>query len=75
MRRILVLLAGVGMLPAAVGCKHTAGFCDCQPPIHPCCQYGLYPATLYEHATVPAAQEPPVATPEKERLGPPREGI
>lgn len=70
MRRILVLLAGLGVLPAAVGCQHTAGFCDCQAPVNPCSKYGLYPADLQ---TV-AAQEPPAASP-KEKLGAPREGL
>ena len=71
MRRLLVLLAGLGVLPAAAGCQHMAGVCDCYPPVQPCCIYGLYPPALYEHATAVAA---PDAPPVPERLAPPREG-
>ena len=71
MRRLLVMLAGLGVLPAATGCCHTAGFCDCQPPVNMCCVYGLYPPALFEHAMMAAAPEPPAAP---ERLAPPRKG-
>jgi hypothetical protein len=73
MRRLFVLLAGLGVLPAAAGCHHTAGFCDCQPAVNPCCVYGLYPADA--HAPAAVAHDPPVAMPVKERLGMPREGL
>ena len=76
MRRLLVLLAGLGVLPAAAGCQHTAGFCDCQAPVNPCCQYGLYPAEApVVAAAPPPAGEPPMAIPTHERLGLPREGL
>ena len=71
MRRLLVFLAGLGVLPAATGCCHTAGFCDCYPPVTPCCVYGLYPPAVFEHALTVAAPEAPAAP---ERLAPPREG-
>jgi hypothetical protein len=71
MRRLIVLLAGLGVLPAATGCCHTAGYCDCVPAVNLCCLYGLYPPSLLEHATAVPAQEPTSAP---ERLAPPREG-
>ena len=33
MRRLFVLLAGVGLMSAAPGCYHIAGKCDCAPPV------------------------------------------
>jgi hypothetical protein len=79
MRRLIVLLAGLGVLPAAAGCVHTAGYCDCVPAVNLCCLYGLYPPGLLEHATgVPAAGAAVVpghdAPAHPERLAPPREG-
>jgi hypothetical protein len=84
MRRLLVLIAGIGMLQAASGCKQIAGVCDCAPPLQPCCIYGLYPA---EHAAPAAAVHPVAAEPPpvesapmppkdpvmKERIGLPRD--
>jgi hypothetical protein len=45
MRRLFVLLAGVGLISTSMGCCCTCirGKCDCVPPIQPCCIYGLYP--------------------------------
>jgi len=74
MRRLFVLVAGLGLLHASTGCNHIAGFCDCAPPIQPCCIYGLYPAGYAApvvpappHADVPAAAPveviPPPAAP------------
>jgi len=74
MRRLLVFLAGLGVLPAATGCCHTAGYCDCYPPVNSCCLYGLYPPAVYEHALTVAAPEPPAVPAAPERLAPPREG-
>ncbi|HTK77356.1 MAG TPA: hypothetical protein VL371_18980 [Gemmataceae bacterium] len=74
MRRLLVLMAGLGVLPAATGCCHTAGFCDCYPPVTPCCVYGLYPPAVFEHAVAVAAPAAPDAPAVPERLAPPREG-
>jgi hypothetical protein len=36
MRRLFVLLVATGWLTGALGCNHTAGVCDCDPPVaHP----------------------------------------
>lgn len=51
--RVRNFVAGFGLLIGAVGCHHTAGFCDCNPPITPCCMYGLHPAADYS-IVVPA---------------------
>jgi hypothetical protein len=45
MRRALVLLAGIGLLGVAVGCKcggcgHVAGVCDCDRDCRGCSYYG-----------------------------------
>lgn len=58
MRRLVVLGAGL-MLVHAAGCKHVAGFCDCAPPVHPCCIYGLYPEGHGGPGVVPAAAAAP----------------
>ena len=80
MRRVLVILAGLGVLQGVVGCQcsHIAGKCDCQPPIHPCSQYGLYaaeppPPPVIQQAsyTEPARDE--AAPTRKEKLPAPRE--
>ena len=87
MRRLVVLLAGVGLIPAMTGCYHVAGKCDCAPPIQPCCIYGLYPPVsgmpvippppppATPGATPAAAEEPalPQVKPAKEQIGLPRE--
>jgi hypothetical protein len=81
MRRLLVLVAALGALPAITGCwQHTAGYCDCRPPIQPCCIYGLYPAEAHPavppaHAQPPVVPVVPVAPINQERLGAPREGL
>lgn len=41
MRRVMVLLAGVFLLPAAMGCCFTAGQCDCDPGCDRCTMYGI----------------------------------
>ena len=88
MRRLAILLACAGVLPA-VGCYHTGGKCDCYPPVQPCCIYGLYPPA-YGWPVVPppptpaaaptttqaGAEMPADATPRppmKEQIGLPRE--
>ena len=83
MRRLLVLLAGLGVLPAATGCYHTAGKCDCVPPVQPCCIYGLYPpaaglpvlpATVTPvSAEQPASHTTPATPPARESIGLPRD--
>ena len=45
------IVAGLGLLVSAIGCHHTAGFCDCNPPITPCCKYGLHPTADYSVVT------------------------
>src|SRR5262245_24719197 len=42
MRRLLVVLAGIAMVPAGLACQHTAGKCDCLPPLPHCTKYGLF---------------------------------
>jgi hypothetical protein len=85
MRRLFVLLAGVGLVSTAAGCYHVGGKCDCAPPVQPCCIYGLYPpafgmpvippaptaapTTTQTGAEMPAEATPPV----KEHIGLPRE--
>ena len=80
MRRLMVLVAGVGLLHAASGCKHIAGKCDCAPPIQPCCMYGLYPANALPVVPAGAVERPAEVVPEtpkepltKERIGYPRD--
>ena len=56
MRRYVIILAGLSIIPTGIACQHTAGKCDCNPITPPCAKYGLYagecaPAT--QHA-VPA---------------------
>jgi hypothetical protein len=63
MRRLFVLVAGVGLLHAAAGCQHIAGFCDCAPPIQPCCLYGLYPPGHGAPVAAPPAAAPSMAAP------------
>jgi hypothetical protein len=73
MRRLLVLIAGIGMLQAASGCKQIAGVCDCAPPLQPCCIYGLYPA---EPGALPAGAAPTgVTVPPAAGTVPPAEAI
>lgn len=59
MRRLVVLGAGLLLVHVASGCQHVAGFCDCAPPIQPCCIYGLYPEVYAGPAVVPAAAVAP----------------
>ena len=80
MRRLMVLMAGVGLLHAAAGCKHLAGICDCAPPVQPCCIYGLYPAHPVTVVPAGAVERPAEVVPEtpkepltKERIGYPRD--
>jgi hypothetical protein len=40
MRRLYPLVAGVALLGAALGCHHTAGYCDCTRDCDPCYTYG-----------------------------------
>ena len=74
MRRLLVVVAGLGLLHGAAGCQHVAGFCDCAPPVKPCCIYGLYPA---DYAIMPVAasaaqpEPPPAVPPGPETVPPP----
>jgi hypothetical protein len=42
MRRLCVILAGIAMVPTGLACQHTAGKCDCQPPLPHCTKYGLF---------------------------------
>lgn len=58
MRRLVVLGAGL-LLVHTAGCHHVAGFCDCAPPTHPCCIYGLYPEGYASPGVVPAAAAAP----------------
>jgi len=60
MRRLFVMLAGVGLV-STTGCYHLAGKCDCVPPVQPCHIYGLYPAG-YGWATVSQTAAPAAAT-------------
>lgn len=55
--RVRNIVAGLGLLCGAVGCHHTAGFCDCSPPITPCCIYGLHPAADYSVVNAVATTE------------------
>ena len=79
MRRILVILAGLGILQGVTGCccSHVAGKCDCTPPIHPCSQYGLYAAEAPPPPPIQQASytEPVKESAPKEKLGAPREGL
>jgi hypothetical protein len=62
MRRLFVLLAGVGLISAAAGCYHTGGKCDCVPPVQPCCIYGLYPPAFGMPVIPPAPVPAPTTT-------------
>ena len=65
MRRFFVILAGFGMISSGLACQHTAGKCDCTPPLANCNKYGLYASeTAVEHA-VPAQQMMQPAAPAK----------
>ena len=44
MRRVWLLVAGFGLLGAAVGCSHTHGICDCDIPAP-----GPHPPTVVCH--------------------------
>jgi hypothetical protein len=54
--RLNKILAGLSLICGAVGCHHTAGFCDCNPPVQPCALYGMYPATGYNQVPVVATE-------------------
>jgi hypothetical protein len=87
--RLNKLLAGFGLICSAVGCHHTAGFCDCNPTIQPCAIYGMYPAVGYNQVPVvavpvkqasdtqPAEQTPastvPATAPASEKLDLPKD--
>jgi hypothetical protein len=71
MRRRFVLVAGLGLLHAGTGCNHIAGFCDCAPPIQPCCMYGLYPAGYAAPAVAPPPVHAEVAPPPPAEAVPP----
>ena len=89
MRRLFILLAGVGLISASAGCCHVGGKCDCAPPVQPCCIYGLYPpafgmpvlpptapnivTTTQAGAEGPADATPIPTTTPKENIGLPRE--
>ena len=62
MRRLFVLLAGVGLMSASVGCCHVAGKCDCAPPVQPCCIYGLYPPAFGMPVLPPTPVPAPTTT-------------
>jgi hypothetical protein len=62
MRRLFVLLAGVGLLHTSAGCYHVAGKCDCAPPVQPCCIYGLYPPAFGMPVLPPTAPVQPAST-------------
>jgi hypothetical protein len=42
MRRFMVIVAGLAVIPCSVACQHTSGKCDCAPIVAPCYKYGLY---------------------------------
>ena len=87
MRRLLILVVGVGLAHAAAGCEFAhdyksrciAGKCDCMPLIQPCSMYGLYPAVAHGPGTPATAVEvsadpaPAKAPVTKERLELPKE--
>jgi hypothetical protein len=60
MRRLAMVMFGLGLLLAVEGCRHTAGVCDCEQPPPPCAG----------HASAVPAEAPggpvgaPVAAPE-----------
>ena len=60
MRRLFVLLAGVGLMSAGAGCYHVGGKCDSDPPVQPCCIYGLYPPA-FGMPVLPPSPTPPAA--------------
>ena len=67
MRRIAVILAGLGALSAGIGCQHTAGRCDCWPITSPCLKYGLYTSdTGAIHDGINKAEALPVPPVKKE---------
>jgi hypothetical protein len=42
MRRFVVLVAALAILPSGLACHHLAGKCDCWQNSSLCCKYGLY---------------------------------
>lgn len=64
MRQLLVVLAGVAMMSNGVACQHTAGKCDCLPPLPHCTKYGLFtPEMFVEPAPMKAEMLPPPPKP------------
>jgi hypothetical protein len=83
MRRVWFLIAGLALLGGALGCHHTAGYCDCVclpvtcvygplgTPAHPS---ALAPAPVGETVIAPGASLPnghPVAPPNGHPAPPP----
>jgi hypothetical protein len=63
MRRLLVILAGVAMVSTGLACQHTAGKCDCEPPLPHCSKYGLYTPEAAAETIQRREMLPPVAQP------------
>ena len=71
MRRVFVVLSAIGLMQAAVGCRHVGGPCDCgiQPG-----EAALYaPFNGYRPVTPPISGTTPVGTP-VENIPAPKEG-
>lgn len=65
MRRFFVILAGFAVISSGLACQHTAGKCDCRPPLPNCNKYGLYTAEMAAEHAAPAQQMLPPAAPPK----------
>ena len=65
------LVAGLGLLSGMVGCQHVAGFCDCNPPVHPCAIYGLHVGGEHCGHPIVAAPNGKVPPPVRVEPGPP----
>jgi hypothetical protein len=64
MRRFFVILAGISVVSTGMACQHTAGRCDCLPPLPHCTKYGLYtPEMAADHVVMKQEVLPPVTPP------------
>lgn len=63
MRRLCAIFAGFALIPTGMACQHTAGKCDCLPPLPHCSKYGLFTPEMNMDATPRQAMLPPTAAP------------
>ncbi len=65
MRRLFVILAGLAIVSTGLACQHTAGKCDCTPPLPHCTKYGLFTPEMANDTVAPRQEMLPPSGPPK----------